>query len=261
MVRADVKCKTAKKKINEPNQTNTGKKSKKYERENVLPRVTRSKAVKLKKTQETGISLVDVSSRNTRLKCKENISTLPNLSPRKTRAKSEKIPLAIPLSDISSANTRLKCKENILLLPNLSPRKTRSKSEKIPAISFDSNSNQQPPIIPVDKKKTQNKLSTIRFVKLNDFTVNSIVLAKQKYSIPWPARVLQIEKERVFVFFFGDKRSGYVSKGEIYDFILSSNALKSAIASKKKPRTFCTGVAEVELLLGIQYKKSVLNII
>lgn len=114
----------------------------------------------------------------------------------------------------------------------------------------------------VAKEKQQSKnssISTIRFVKCNDFKVGSIVLAKQKYSIPWPSKVLEIESERVFVYFFGDKRSGYVSKIEIYDFIWSATAIKSSIISKKKPRSYTTGIMEVEMLIGIPSEKSLLN--
>lgn len=89
-----------------------------------------------------------------------------------------------------------------------------------------------------------------QFVKLDSFEKNSIVLAKQKYSCPWPARVLEIQKQKVLVYFFGDKRSGFVDRSEIYDFVKSSKAIKSVISSKKVPSGYSTGVLEIELLLN-----------
>lgn len=99
------------------------------------------------------------------------------------------------------------------------------------------------------------------FYKLNTFEKDLIVLAKQKYSVPWPARIIKVEKNKVLVFFFGDKRSGFVSSSEIYDLVKSFHALRSVILSKKKPAGYTTGMREVELLLGISDKDSILNII
>lgn len=89
------------------------------------------------------------------------------------------------------------------------------------------------------------------------FSLNSIVLARQKYSISWPARVVNIEKKNIRVYFFGDKREGLVSASEIYDFEESSAALKGVITSSKIPRGFLTGIREVELLLKIPSHNSI----
>lgn len=90
-----------------------------------------------------------------------------------------------------------------------------------------------------------------QFYKLNNFTTNAIVLAKQKYSFPWPARVLEVKKEKVSVYFFGDKRTGFVDASEIYDFVKSFAALRASIVDSKKPRAYLTGIREIELLLGL----------
>lgn len=227
MVRAHLKTKSEKKKA--PKQIKlTNKSQKKSEKskitlsQNLLKRITRSKSsVELEKNQKTNIDSVQ---------------------------------------SVSSHTTRSKNKENILPLPNFSPRKTRSKSEKIQSISFDLDSNQPKSSIVNEKKKQQTKICVLsQFVKIVDFKVGSIVLAKQKYSVPWPSKVLKIEKERVFVLFFGDKRSGYVAKSEIYDFYLSAKAVKLLVESKKIPRTYCTGIAELEMLLGIPSGESLIN--
>lgn len=114
-------------------------------------------------------------------------------------------------------------------------------------------------ITTLEQKQNLSVVKREQFVKLNIFEKNSIVLAKQKYSCPWPARVLEIEKNKVLVFFFDDKRNGFVSRFEIYDFLKSSRAIKSIITSKRVPRCYLTGVSEIELLLGINKEQSILN--
>lgn len=158
--------------------------------------------------------------------------------------------------------TRSTKKEGALIAPTISPKKLRSKSIQNKKNELNSHSSEfKPQNLPANTK-TQSKnssLSTVRFIKLNDYKVNSIVLAKQKYSTPWPARVLKIEKNQVFVYFFSDKRNGFVLREEIYDFILSGNAIKSSLSSKKKLRGYLTGIAEIEMLLNIPQEKSLLN--
>lgn len=162
--------------------------------------------------------------------------------------------------NLNSQNTCTKSDENTLSVLDFSPRKTRSKSEKIQSIAINCNSNEEKSRITTEKKQQQTKISVrSSFVKISAFKVDSIVLAKQKYSLPWPAKVLQIEKERVFVYFYGDKRSGYVAKSEIYDYHLSLKVVKLAIESKKNPLTYRTGVVEVEKLMGIPSELSVFN--
>lgn len=136
-------------------------------------------------------------------------------------------------------------------LEKLSPRTTRSKDKKAP-IDVQSVA----PTIELPKLKIVKRVD---FVKTEIFKKNEIVLAKQKYSCPWPARILEVKKEKVLVYFFGDKRSGFVSASELYDFIKSLDALKSFLSSKKIPFGFIAGVREVELLLKINAINSVLN--
>lgn len=97
-------------------------------------------------------------------------------------------------------------------------------------------------------------------VKLSTFKVNDIVLAKQKYSCPWPSRVLRIRKDRVLVYFFCDKRNGTVDSTEIYDYAESYSGLKFLLFGQKQPETFALGVREVELLLGISDGNSIFNL-
>lgn len=187
----------------------------------------------------------------------KNKITPLNQSKRITRSQFQEI----NNNSLKSSSPQNTCsKSNILPLPHFSPRKTRSKSEKKQRIASNFDTKRQESSIVIEKEKKETKISVrSEFVKVSAFEVNSIVLAKQKYSVPWPAKVLQIEKERAFVYFFGDKRSGYVAKNEIYDFILSAKAVKSIIESKKKSLTYNTGVVEIEKLLGISSDASIVN--
>lgn len=99
----------------------------------------------------------------------------------------------------------------------------------------------------------------VNFIKLEKFEINTICLAKQKYSSPWPAQILEIEEDKILVHFFGDKRVGYVESTEVYDFIKSSGAIQSILFAKRKPRGYITGVVEVERLLKIDSAHSILN--
>lgn len=90
--------------------------------------------------------------------------------------------------------------------------------------------------------------------------MNSIVLAKQAYSQPWPSRILKIAKNRILVYFFGDRREGFVASHEIYDFQKSTEALKLVVKSKRQKNDgFLTGIREIEFLLNIPFEQSILN--
>lgn len=188
------------------------------------------------------------------------ISPPAHQSARITRSKSLQT-VELKKNPIHAVNINTRSTSKARSLPNNCIH-TRSKSEKIGIIATNIDSNEKKPANSDNKSKTQSKslsVSKTQFVKLHDFKVNSIVLAKQKYSVPWPSRVLTIEKNRVLVHFFGDKRSGFVPKNEIYDFVLSLSALKSTIASKRNPRTYKLGITEVEMLMGITRENSLLN--
>lgn len=112
-----------------------------------------------------------------------------------------------------------------------------------------------PPIV-----QTENRIEKrVNFIKLEKFEKDTICLAKQKYSCPWPAQILEIEKDKILVHFFGDKRVGYVQSTEIYDFVKSSEAIQSLLSGQRKPRGYVNGVVEIELFLGVDRSLSVLN--
>lgn len=61
------------------------------------------------------------------------------------------------------------------------------------------------------------------------------------------------------MYFFGDRREGYVQITEIYDFKKSFEAIKSFLSAKGKPRAYVTGLHEVELYIGIDRAHSIFN--
>lgn len=211
----------------------------------IEPRVTRSNST----AAENFKKKLFVTIKPTQIESKVNSRTKniqENSTARVTRSKSVNAEAVISI-------------DSTCALPNFSPKRTRSKSEKTSKIDSNSNFNHREKIEQKEERSQNSKISVISHVKLCDFSVDSIVLAKQKYSVAWPAQVLKIEKKRVFVYFFGDKRRGYVDKSEIYDFILSVNAIKNTLKSKKKQRTYVTGIREVEMLMGIPHGQSLIK--
>lgn len=141
---------------------------------------------------------------------------------------------------------------------NTVEKKTVSNSRFSVALSTRS----QTKIIAEEKRNNQNCASLERkkvFVKLTNYKENSIILAKQKYSVPWPARILKVSKDRIKVYFFGDKREGTVNSSEIYDFKQSVDAVKLVLSSKKTPRGYATGIREIELLFGIPISHTIVD--
>lgn len=202
------------------------------QKKTVNSRITRSKA-----------KIIEISISAKKLKVIENsqkLDRIPQASPRITRA-STSIEKRITPEKVENSET-------------LANRITRSSTKK------SHNSVQQvQKVAPAIEPSQKRILKRADFYKLNTLEKDLIVLAKQKYSIPWPARILKVEKNKVLVYFFGDKRTGFVSSVEIYDFMKSFHALQSIILSKKKPAGFLTGVREVELLLGVSAADSILN--
>lgn len=118
--------------------------------------------------------------------------------------------------------------------------------------------NNQTPNEEIKKKSTEIiKAVKQEYVKSKLYNINSIILAKQAYSIPWPAKVKKINLEKVCVYFFGDGRDGFVDKNEIYDFASSQKAVKSVLSRKKIPRGYKQGIEEVEKQLKVPYELSI----
>lgn len=173
------------------------------------------------------------------------------------------------LSEICVTSKKLNKIDNF---QKLEARVTRSSSgkkvtataskEDLELVTRITRSNQRSTIPPAQQAapivETKSVVKRYNFIKLNTFKKGSLVLAKQRYSIPWPSKILEIQEDKIRVFFYGDKREGFVSSSEIYDFLKSIPALKASLLTRK-PQTFLTGIREIELLLKVNDTESLLN--
>lgn len=175
------------------------------------------------------------------------------------KSKINKTPTIQTRSQTYLKNTQFESKQKIVSISNSTKRyqtrfqqlKKQSETSSIPQNS-DSKESETIPSKRVHNESKNNRIvKSINYVRLNKYDINSIVLAKQKYSLPWPAKIEKIEKNRVLVHFCGDKRQGYVDSNEIYDFIKSIDSIKHVLKSKKVIRSYKTGLKEAELLLNI----------
>lgn len=123
----------------------------------------------------------------------------------------------------------------------------------------------QPVTIDGSKYKSEMKKDQIKIVKKitgkkqTDFKVGSTVLAKQRHSVPWPARILSIRSTYVDVHFYGDGRTGPVKRDEIYSFSESSDVILSCI--KRNLTGYLKGIRELEMANCIPQHMSISNII
>lgn len=178
-----------------------------------------------------------VTTRSKRYFSNENKNGFISKTTKKARKETSKFVQHVA-SRPNTRSQRLKSSEQI-----------ENKSEAVPRIEEKKEQEKQ--------RRALKKLNS--FHKSNDFDVGSIVLAKQKYSVPWPSRVVAIRRDIVTVYFFGDKRQGDVSIGEIYDFKKSLLAIKEIVAAKKKPRDYLIGIREIELVMKVSPESSLLN--
>lgn len=85
--------------------------------------------------------------------------------------------------------------------------------------------------------------------KCDEIGIGKIVLAKQKYSVPWPSRIVSIHKSYADVHFFGDGRIGPVKLNDIYEFSDSMDEIKRCISSQGS--SYGRGIREAEIIIGI----------
>lgn len=90
--------------------------------------------------------------------------------------------------------------------------------------------------------------------------IGKIVLSKQKYSIPWPSKILNIHKNFVEVHFFGDGRTGRVNINDVYEFENSIDEIKRCLGIPLYRKCYMKGVREAEYLLGIPESISITNL-
>lgn len=89
--------------------------------------------------------------------------------------------------------------------------------------------------------------------------VGQLVLAKQKYSVPWPSRIIAVKKESVDVYFFGDGRSGPVKKCDLFSVSDSTEIIVNCI--KRNILNYRKSVIEMEKVSGVPEHLSILNLL
>lgn len=85
---------------------------------------------------------------------------------------------------------------------------------------------------------------SIKEKKIDSFVIGDDVLAKQKYSVPWPSKVIAIRSKCVDVFFYGDGRNGAVKRDEIYSVVDSHEVILDCL--RRKIPTYLEGIKEME---------------
>lgn len=208
----------------------------------ISTRITRSKVVK---TQEKIYQALTVELKRVNID-KLNTAPIPTRVTRSTVVKSQEKIQQVPTVEL---------KRVIIDKPKTAPipvRITRSKVEK-PKEKF----HQQAPVV----ETTKRIVKRAHFVQTKSFKASDIVLAKQKYSTPWPSKILDVRKGNVLVHFYGDKRQGLVESTEIYDYVKSLGALKQTLSAKNVRLALITGVCEVEDLMRIPRALSIINTI
>lgn len=85
--------------------------------------------------------------------------------------------------------------------------------------------------------------------------IGQIVLARQKYSVPWPSRVIAIRKECVDVHFFGDGRTGPVKRNELSNLSDSTDIILKCI--RQKTPNYLKGIIEMERFMNVPANKSI----
>lgn len=88
--------------------------------------------------------------------------------------------------------------------------------------------------------------------------VGQVVLAKQKFSVPWPSKIMSIKKDSVHVYFFGDGRCGPVKKCDLFSICDSKDIMINCI--KRKITNYRKGIIEMESLLGVPDNLSLTNV-
>lgn len=243
-----------------------------------MAKLTGKKLVNKTKKQEKSIDSIQLkrvtrsNTSETLLKIKEEEKSQSEIGLRVTRSSkipelSSKLVRKIEQKERSQAQIPLRVTRSLKLKElSIKPKVEEKKSHNfdLPHVTRSLKKNTQFCDIdapnPVTPPRTENRIEKrVNFIKLEKFEKNTVCLAKQKYSCPWPARIEKIEKDKVLVYFFGDKRVGYVQLTEIYDFTKSSEAIHSILFGKRPPRGFKTGLIEIEFLLGIDSTQSILN--
>lgn len=115
------------------------------------------------------------------------------------------------------------------------------------------------------EKKTASKQRSKALCKTNQsnknvlIEVGQLVLAKQKYSVPWPSKIIAIKTDSVSVFFFGDGRCGPVKKCDLFSICDSRDIMIDCI--KRNITDYRKGIIEMERISGVPQNMSITNLV
>lgn len=111
-----------------------------------------------------------------------------------------------------------------------------------------------------EKNKNSSALvakKNIKGKKLDSFAIGDDVLAKQKYSVPWPAKILAMRSKCVDVYFYGDGRKGPVKRDEIYSFNHSHDVILDCL--RRNIPTYQKGIREMEMIHKVPEERSIIH--
>lgn len=113
---------------------------------------------------------------------------------------------------------------------------------------------------PVSRQTLKQALCKINQTDRNVLIeVGQLVLAKQKYSVPWPSRIVAIKRDSVDVYFFGDGRCGPVKKCDLFSIGDSREIMINCI--KRNIFNYRKAVIEMEKISGIPEQLSITNFV
>lgn len=120
----------------------------------------------------------------------------------------------------------------------------------------------EPSPVPVKEKKTVKAIikpwNKQQKAKIS-VEVGQFILAKQKYSVPWPSKVLAIRSKTIDVHFYGDGRTGPVKCDDVYSISDSSDTILDCL--RRNIPGYSKGIKELEILMKVPDELSLLNFV
>lgn len=110
-------------------------------------------------------------------------------------------------------------------------------------------------------KNTTSKQPSKALLKKNQpsknvsIEIGQLVLAKQKFSVPWPSKIMSIKKDSVHVYFFGDGRCGSVKKCDLFSICDSKEIMINCM--KRNITDYRKGIIEMERISGVPDNSSI----
>lgn len=151
-------------------------------------------------------------------------------------------------NESSTSSTSIKSRKPLKRLA-----KQQTKDELNQTSNFNSNEGLPHKTKPIALKKNE-KANVLKVVE-----VGQNVLAKQRYSVPWPAKVLAIRSKAVDVYFYGDGRTGPVKRDDLFSIPNSRHVILECL--RKKIPNYMKGIIELERVSNVPDRMSIINFI